>query len=95
MPPWRIAHDSQATLIQIDVLPLAFPDSTFASAVTCLVFRCVTDPVHGLRQPWRVLRPDGKLYMLEHVRPKHPLLGPLAHWLNTPWHTISDGCRPN
>jgi hypothetical protein len=35
------------------------------------------------------------LYMLEHVRPKHPLPGPFADWLNTPWHTISDGCRLN
>lgn len=90
-----IAHHSQATLIQMDVLRLAFPDSTFASAVTSLVFCSVTDPVHGLRQLRRVLRPDGKIYMLEHVRPKHPLLGPLADWLNTPWHTITDGCRLN
>ena len=92
---WAIAHDTQAKLIQMDVLCLAFPDSIFASAVTSLVFCSVTDPVNGLRQIRRVLRPDGKLYMLEHVRPKHPLLGPLADWLNTPWHTISDGCRLN
>ena len=90
-----VAHDSQATLMQMDVLHLAFPDYTFASAVTSLVFCSVTDPVHGLRQLRRVLRPDGNLCMLEHVRPKHPLLGPLADWLNTPWHTISDGCQLN
>ncbi len=33
--------------------------------------------------------------MLEHVRPNHPLLGPLADSLNTPCHTISDGSRLN
>ena len=45
-----IAHDSQATLIQMDVLRLAFPDSTFASPVTSLVLCSLTDLVHGLRQ---------------------------------------------
>ena len=90
-----IAHDSQATLTQMDVLRLAFPDFTFACVVTSLVFCSVTDPVHGLRQPRRVLRPGGKLYMLEHLRPKHPLLGSLVDWFNIPWHAINGTCRLN
>ena len=33
--------------------------------------------------------------MLEHVRPEHPLLGPLADLLNLPWHALSRECSLN
>jgi ubiquinone/menaquinone biosynthesis C-methylase UbiE len=85
----------RAAIGQMDVQYLAFPDATFASVVTSLVFCSVTDPVRGLRQIRRVLRPGGRLYMLEHVRPEHPLLGPLADLLNLPWHALSDDCKLN
>lgn len=80
---------------QMDAQHLAFPDATFASVVTSLVFCSVADPVRGLRQIRRVLRPGGRLYMLEHVRPDHPFLGPLADLLNVPWHAVSQECNLN
>jgi ubiquinone/menaquinone biosynthesis C-methylase UbiE len=80
---------------QMDVQCLAFPDTTFASVVTSLVFCSITDPVQGLRQIRRVLWPGGRLYMLEHVRPEHPLIGPLADLLNFPWHALSQECNLN
>jgi ubiquinone/menaquinone biosynthesis C-methylase UbiE len=85
----------QTGISQMDVQSLAFPDATFASVVTSLVFCSVADPVRGLRHIRRVLRPGGRLYMLEHVRPEHPLLGPLADLLNLPWHALSRECNLN
>ncbi len=90
-----VALGSPAAIGQMDAQYLAFPDATFASVVTSLVFCSVADPVQGLRQIRRVLRPGGRLYMLEHVRPDHPLLGPLADLLNIPWHALTQECHLN
>lgn len=84
-----------ASIGQMDAQYLAFPDAIFSSVVTSLVFCSVSDPIHGLRQIRRVLRPGGRLYMLEHVRPDHPLLGRLVDLLNLPWHAFSQECNLN
>lgn len=49
---------------------LPFPDAHFDSAVATLVFCSVDDPARGLREIWRVLKPGGQLFLLEHVRAK-------------------------
>jgi phosphatidylethanolamine/phosphatidyl-N-methylethanolamine N-methyltransferase len=91
-----ITLGTPARLAQMDVQGLAFPDGTFASAITSLVFCSVKHPLRGLQEVHRVLRPGGRLYMLEHVRPENPLLGRLADVLNVPWNLIgSGGCQLN
>jgi phosphatidylethanolamine/phosphatidyl-N-methylethanolamine N-methyltransferase len=80
---------------QMDVQHLAFSDQTFACVVTSLVFCSVADPLLGLREVRRVLRPGGRLVMLEHVRPANPLLGGLADALDSPWHAFSQECHLN
>ncbi len=80
---------------QMDVQYLAFPDGIFASVVTSLVFCSVEDPLRGLHQIRRVLRPGGRVFMLEHVRPDHPVLGWLADVFNVPWHMLSQECHLN
>ena len=47
---------------------LPFTDETFDSAVCTLVFCSVTDPLRGLHEICRVLKPGGTLLMVEHVR---------------------------
>lgn len=66
----------------MDVQDLSFPDATFDTVVSTCVFCSVPDPVLGLRELRRVIRPQGRLLMLEHVRSAHWLLGPLMDWLN-------------
>ncbi|MGH9051640.1 MAG: class I SAM-dependent methyltransferase [Acidimicrobiia bacterium] len=61
-----------------DVRRLPFPDHTFDTAAATFVFCSAAEPVEGLRELGRVVKPDGRILLLEHVRPRNPLLGRLA-----------------
>ncbi len=56
------------TITQAPAEALPFADETFDCAIATLVFCSVTDPVQGLREIRRVLKPGGHLFMVEHVR---------------------------
>jgi ubiquinone/menaquinone biosynthesis C-methylase UbiE len=64
-----------------DAQALEFPDGAFDTAVATCVFCSVPDPVQGLRELGRVVRPGGQILLLEHMRPEHPLLGTLTDLL--------------
>ena len=51
-----------------DVQQLPFADESFDTVATASTFCSVPDPVKGLQELLRVLRPGGKLLMYEHVR---------------------------
>ncbi len=59
----------QCDLLKMDVEALEFPDNSFDAAVSTFVFCSVPDPVKGLKELGRVLKPRGRAYFLEHVRP--------------------------
>lgn len=61
-----------------DVEALPFDDDRFDVATATCVFCSVADPVQGLRELGRVVRPDGRVLLLEHVRPRNRVLGALA-----------------
>jgi ubiquinone/menaquinone biosynthesis C-methylase UbiE/copper chaperone CopZ len=63
-----------AELRQADSQRLPFPDNSFDAAVASFVFCSVADPVKGLKEALRVLKPGGELRLLEHQRPAQPLL---------------------
>ncbi len=67
-----------ADLVEADVQDLPFDDDSFDTAVGTCVFCSVADPVAGLKELDRVVRPDGRILLLEHVRPLNPVLGYLA-----------------
>jgi len=71
---------SAPPLVVADTRMLPFRDDAFAWVAETLVFCEVGSPVAGLVEARRVLRPDGVLGMLEHVRPRG-LLGVLADGL--------------
>jgi phosphatidylethanolamine/phosphatidyl-N-methylethanolamine N-methyltransferase len=58
----------QVELRQMGAEELHFSDDSFDCVVTSLVFCSVGDPARALAEIRRVLRPGGRLLMLEHVR---------------------------
>ncbi|MBS3745354.1 MAG: methyltransferase domain-containing protein [Wenzhouxiangellaceae bacterium] len=74
---------------------LPFPDQSFDTVVSGLVFCSVPDPARGLAEIRRVLEPDGRLLMLEHVHARNRAGRWLLDTLQPPWTLVSGGCRPN
>lgn len=74
--------DLEVDLRPMDVQRLDFPDDSFDAAVATFVFCSVPDPVLGLKEVARVVRPGGQVILLEHVRARHPILGKIMDWLN-------------
>ena len=66
------------SLEEADVQDLPYDDQSFDTVTATCVFCSVADPVAGLREVARVLRPDGQVLLLEHVRPRNAILGWLA-----------------
>jgi ubiquinone/menaquinone biosynthesis C-methylase UbiE len=67
---------------QMDVQALDYAAGTFDAAVATFVFCSVPDPVHGLQELRRVVRPGGLVLLLEHVRIDRPVIGRLMDLLN-------------
>lgn len=59
--------DMKIELLEMDVQSLTFADDSFDTVLTTCVFCSVPDPLLGLKQIKRVLKPNGRLIMLEHV----------------------------
>lgn len=75
---------------------LPFEDASFDTVVATLVFCTVEDPAKAMAEAARVLRPEGRLLYLEHVR--SPDSERLARWqdrLERPWGRFAGGCHPN
>lgn len=74
--------DIPVRLERADVAHLPFSDDVFDAVTATCVFCSVADPVLSLREVARVVRPDGKVLLLEHVRPRNRLLGLIADKLS-------------
>lgn len=70
------------TLTLMDIQALGFAPASFDTVVATCVFCSVPDPIRGLCEIRRVLRPDGRALFLEHVRPGSPRLATLFDWLD-------------
>jgi ubiquinone/menaquinone biosynthesis C-methylase UbiE len=69
------SYDGPLDVRVMDVQALGFPDATFDTVVTSCTFCSVPDPLRGLRELYRCLKPGGQLLMFEHLRSR---IGPVA-----------------
>jgi ubiquinone/menaquinone biosynthesis C-methylase UbiE len=88
-------HSTPLSLLCGSAENLPFQPATFDTAISTLVFCSVPDPVKGLGEIRRVLKPSGKFLMLEHVRARSETLGRLQDALTPPWARIARGCHLN
>jgi ubiquinone/menaquinone biosynthesis C-methylase UbiE len=72
-------HGARMPLLLMDAEHLAFADQSFDTVLTVCTFCSVPNPVQGLKELYRVLKPEGQLLMFEHVRSK---MGPFAFFLD-------------
>jgi ubiquinone/menaquinone biosynthesis C-methylase UbiE len=65
-----------------DVQQMEFDDARFDSVIATCVFCSVPEPILGFREIKRVLKPGGKLYLLEHMRSPNQRVGRIMDLLN-------------
>lgn len=71
----KIAHTKQKNvqvkhhqLYEMDVQHLAFDSNSFDTVISTFVFCTVPDPITGLKEVYRVLKPSGTAIFLEHMK---------------------------
>lgn len=70
-----------------DAQALSYPDASFDVVVATFLFCSVPDPILGLTEARRVLKPGGQLLLLEHVLSRRAVLRQLMQWLDPiPFH---------
>lgn len=80
----RVAKTRKPTgvsLVQSCAESMPFANATFDAAFATLVFCSVVSPAQAFAELRRVVKPNGKVVLLEHVRP-NGALGPLFDLLN-------------
>ena len=62
-------------LLEMDAEAMSFADASFDKVVAMYVMPVVKNPARVLDEFHRVCRPDGEIYLVNHVRSDNPLLG--------------------
>ena len=87
--------DVAAWLVQSESERLPFPTGTFDTVVACLVLCTVADLAVTVTELHRVLRPGGRLLVMEHVRASDDALAEWQDLVDRPWSWLHGGCHPN
>ncbi len=88
------ARRRPAELVDASVEHLPFPDATFDTAVVTFVLCSVPDQAVALAEIARVLRPNGRLLFLEHVRSGDAKVAKAQDRIAPLYRCLAD-CNPN
>jgi SAM-dependent methyltransferase len=90
-----VALDRDPQVVEAGAERLPFPDSSFDTVVATLVLCTIPAPRAALAEVSRVLKPDGRLLFLEHVRAEDAGTARWQDRLERPWGWFGRGCHPN
>lgn len=76
----RSALESRVSLVEGDAQALAFEDDSFDACTIAFGIRNVPDRAMALREMNRVVKPGGRIAILELSEPRNGVLGPLARF---------------
>lgn len=93
--PRLAARADEVEAVQAPAERLPFEADSFDTAVFTLVLCTVPDPTAALGEAARIVKPDGQLLFVEHVRSPTPGLARWQDRLETPWRLFGDGCHCN
>jgi len=82
-------------LRQADAEALPFDDDTFDTVIIAFGLCTVPHPETAVREASRVLKPDGRLLFLEHVRSPGRRVARLQDLASPAWSRLTGGCHPN
>lgn len=89
------ANNGRIHLAVANAEDLPFMCNNFDHVISTLVFCSIPDPLRALIEIKRVLRPNGQLWMLEHVRGLTPVTQRLTDWLHPTWFALQGECHLN
>ncbi|WP_339060366.1 class I SAM-dependent methyltransferase [Tepidibacillus marianensis] len=75
-------YPANVRLLLMDAQNMEFEDNTFDGVITTCVFCSVPDPIKGLKEIRRVIKPNGIVRMLEHMRSDQPVMGKMMDVIN-------------
>jgi ubiquinone/menaquinone biosynthesis C-methylase UbiE len=84
-----------AEFVRASAEALPFEDNSFDTVVATLVFCTVGEPEAAIAEVRRVLRPDGRWLLIEHIRSDRPMVSRIQDRIARPWAALADGCRCN
>jgi ubiquinone/menaquinone biosynthesis C-methylase UbiE len=84
-----------ARVVRARAEQLPLDAGTFDCAVSTLVLCTVANPARALAEVQRLLKPDGELLFIEHVRSDDPKLARWQDGFRRPWGWLAHGCQTN